>query len=50
MKITYKNTDELSSDMLTKNLAADKFIKFRDEVMGGRGLQEFFLSHSQDNF
>ena len=44
VQIIYRNTNELAADMLTKNLAPDKFAKFRDEVMGGEEIQTHFQS------
>jgi hypothetical protein len=46
IELIYKETENLAADMLTKSLPPEKFLKFRDEVMGGRELQSFFLSLS----
>ena len=42
IKIYHRATDELAADMLTKNIPADKFVKFRDIVMGDHDKQIFF--------
>lgn len=42
IRIIYRDTEELAADMLTKSLPPEKFKRFRDEVMGGKDLQEFF--------
>jgi hypothetical protein len=41
--LEYRDTGSLPADMLTKSLPSSKFITFRDEIMGGKELQEFFL-------
>jgi hypothetical protein len=46
IELIYKETENLAADMLTKSLPPENFLKFRDEVMGGRELQSFFLSLS----
>jgi len=47
MEIVHRSTDELAADMLTKSLPADKFIKFRDMVMGDSAMQDFFHPQSR---
>jgi hypothetical protein len=42
ISLLYLHTDLLPADMLTKPLSAEKFIKFRDVVMGGERLQMHF--------
>ena len=42
MKLEYRETGDLPADMLTKALPGPKFTKFRDTVMGGPDLQNFF--------
>ena len=42
MKLEYCETENLPADMLTKALPGPKFVRFRDEVMGGPQLQTFF--------
>jgi len=48
IEIYHRPTDELAADMLTKNLPAEKFRKFRDQVMGGQKEQNFFISRSRE--
>src|SRR5579872_4615312 len=43
MEIVHKPTNELAADMLTKSLSAEKFVKFRDMVMGDTNKQNYFL-------
>jgi len=43
LKIVYRQTSHLPADMLTKNLTGDKFLSFRDEVLGGEEEQNFFV-------
>ena len=42
LEIKYKPTEDLVADLLTKPLSPGKFCKFRDEMMGGREVQEHF--------
>lgn len=41
--LTYVSTEEQPADMMTKALPAKKFVYFRDRVMGGDILQNYFL-------
>ena len=43
MKIEHKQTDDLTADLLTKPLAVEKFVKFREEMMGDERAQNHFL-------
>ena len=40
----FVSTDDQPADMLTKTLLPSKFIKFRDMVMGGVHLQNYFAN------
>jgi len=42
MRVEHRSTNTLAADMLTKNLSSEKFCAFRDEVMGGKELQQHF--------
>jgi hypothetical protein len=42
IELLYRETENLAADMLTKSLPPENFLKFRDEVMGGREVQNFF--------
>ena len=42
MKLQYLETDKMLADMLTKSLPRDKFIRFRDFMMGTPEAQAYF--------
>ena len=44
IKIVYKPTDELVADLFTKPLPLGKFLKFREEMMGGEEEQKHFTN------
>ena len=46
IELEYRETERLAADMLTKSLPPEKFLRFRDEIMGGREIQDFFASSS----
>ena len=47
LHLEHISTDELPADMLTKPLPPSKFIYFRDIVMGGEELQNYFAQNKQ---
>ena len=50
VKLSHVSTEEQPADMLTKPLAAKKFIYFRDLVMGGAELQGHFAETESRSF
>ena len=46
IKPVYVPTGDQPADMLTKPLSVQKFVYFRDLIMGGRNLQQLFPTHN----
>ena len=49
MVLQYVPTGDLAADLLTKPLGAEKFARFRDEVVGTMPKTRFFSSNNKDN-